>query len=448
MKLLRRSENILTVTRKNAAAILSIIVMLAGDAESLLYAAPKDSSDLENITIIGQCGVLSGSCYSIFVKETVAFFGDGNTMRIVNVNDPANPVPLSTFSLPGNKISGIHVSGDYAYIANQNDGLHILDIGDLTDPTEVSTVSGWIMDVKIVDEYAYITDYWRGLLIYDVRDPSVPLYTGECNYARDEASAYAIAADIKGTNAYVASCTLGLIVVDISDPAEPAQRGASEEQFEGMGIAVYGDYAYVTDGNYGLRIFDVSVPSYPDEIGFYPTKYASKAAVDGNNAYISSGYEGLRVLNIGDPYHPEEIGRYSGGDFVYDVSVSGGYIFIAELMGGMRVLQLKQNGTFVAEETNRSDRRRFALYQNYPNPFNQSTFITYTVESTAKITITVYNMLGQRVQTLTDEVQRHGRYTVQWDGRDDTGTTVANGVYLYTLQAGNFTEIRSMLLMK
>jgi hypothetical protein len=90
----------------------------------------------------------------------------------------------------------------------------------------------------------------------------------------------------------------------------------------------------------------------------------------------------------------------------------------------------------------------FALYQNYPNPFNPTTSIEYSVPIRAHVTVEIFNLLGQHVRTLVDQMKSPGKYKVEWDGTDVTGKTVSTGVYLYRLTAGDFVETKKMVLLK
>lgn len=91
----------------------------------------------------------------------------------------------------------------------------------------------------------------------------------------------------------------------------------------------------------------------------------------------------------------------------------------------------------------------FALTGNAPNPFNPSTRIAYEVPQQARITLTVFNILGQEVVRLVDEVQTPGRYVVNWAGRNLQGLPVSSGVYLYRLTSSTgYTETRRMTLLK
>jgi len=90
----------------------------------------------------------------------------------------------------------------------------------------------------------------------------------------------------------------------------------------------------------------------------------------------------------------------------------------------------------------------FELSQNYPNPFNPVTTIEYSVPTRSEVTIEVFNVLGQKVRTLVDEVKSSGSYRIEWDGVDDAGRSVSTGVYLYRFQAGEIVQTKKMLLLK
>ena len=85
----------------------------------------------------------------------------------------------------------------------------------------------------------------------------------------------------------------------------------------------------------------------------------------------------------------------------------------------------------------------FVLHQNYPNPFNPTTILSYDLKADAHVKLTVYNLVGQVVQVLTDENQPAGSYEVVFDGNQ-----LPAGIYLYKLQVGEFSSVRRMTLIK
>lgn len=90
----------------------------------------------------------------------------------------------------------------------------------------------------------------------------------------------------------------------------------------------------------------------------------------------------------------------------------------------------------------------FELFRNYPNPFNPSTTIKYNLKNETKVSLQVYNVLGQHVRTLVSGTQNAGRYEVIWDGKNDLGNHVSTGVYIYRIEAENFIKSHKMMLLK
>ena len=90
----------------------------------------------------------------------------------------------------------------------------------------------------------------------------------------------------------------------------------------------------------------------------------------------------------------------------------------------------------------------FALNQNYPNPFNPTTNIQFALPQRAQVRLEVYDILGRQVTTLASGDMSAGTYSVTWNGKDANGQTVASGLYLYRIQAGSFTAVHKMLLLK
>jgi hypothetical protein len=95
----------------------------------------------------------------------------------------------------------------------------------------------------------------------------------------------------------------------------------------------------------------------------------------------------------------------------------------------------------------------FKLHQNFPNPFNPRTTISYTLPAASRVTLNIYNLLGQKIRSLVGEEQVSGEHLVRWDATNDGGRPVASGVYFYRLQAigedhRERTMVKKMLLLR
>lgn len=90
----------------------------------------------------------------------------------------------------------------------------------------------------------------------------------------------------------------------------------------------------------------------------------------------------------------------------------------------------------------------FSLSQNYPNPFNPTTTINYSINEKGIVRLQVYNILGQLVRTLVNQTVSAGNYSIVWDGKNDSGTMVSSGVYIYILTSNIKRIAKRMVLLK
>ena len=90
----------------------------------------------------------------------------------------------------------------------------------------------------------------------------------------------------------------------------------------------------------------------------------------------------------------------------------------------------------------------FALQQNFPNPFNPSTEIRFDIPENDHVTLSVYNMMGQKVKTLASGNMTPGYHSIIWNGTNDIGAKVATGMYFYSINTKNFQSIKKMLFLK
>jgi len=97
---------------------------------------------------------------------------------------------------------------------------------------------------------------------------------------------------------------------------------------------------------------------------------------------------------------------------------------------------------------NRMMPTEYAIHQNYPNPFNPVTTLRYDLPEDAMVNITIYDMMGRVVKTMVNSQQNAGFKSVRWNATNDKGSPVSAGLYLYTIQAGEFRQTKKMVLLK
>ncbi|MBI5476499.1 MAG: T9SS type A sorting domain-containing protein [Ignavibacteriales bacterium] len=128
----------------------------------------------------------------------------------------------------------------------------------------------------------------------------------------------------------------------------------------------------------------------------------------------------------------------SGSDTIYATAKGAGFSSW-NWMPNKSVVVLTPTG--VNESNNIST--GFHLNQNFPNPFNPVTQIEYFLPHEEKVVLKIYNLVGQEVETIVNETQQPGEYTVEW-----RGDNLSSGIYLYKITAGSYTQTKKMLLTK
>jgi hypothetical protein len=220
--------------------------------------------------------------------------------------------------------------------------------------------------------------------------------------------------------------------------------------FNGPNYGIAGHYT--TSGVYNAaRTTDGGATWSAITVGTGTTYNIAVGGSGNDDFWMARGTDVFRSTNRGTTW----TSSYTGTGTFYDVD----FYTLGTNTHGWGV---KDNGNIVAyygaitgvEEQILEIPQTFALMQNYPNPFNPTTTLRYGLPKDARVNLSIYNILGQRVATLKDEIQNVGYYDVVWDGRNDFGSQIASGVYFYRIEAKPvdggeaFTSIRKMLMLK
>lgn len=122
---------------------------------------------------------------------------------------------------------------------------------------------------------------------------------------------------------------------------------------------------------------------------------------------------------------------------IYDSLIANQYYqdFVKRLTDAGGTIDVQQIGTEVPE--------KFSLEQNYPNPFNPTTNVRYEISKNSLVKLKIYDVLGREIKTLINQMQTAGRYRITFDMSE-----YSSGVYFYKIQAGDFSDIRKMVLVK
>jgi len=106
-------------------------------------------------------------------------------------------------------------------------------------------------------------------------------------------------------------------------------------------------------------------------------------------------------------------------------------------------ISLKEDITSAIDNENIQAQEKYNLFQNYPNPFNPTTIINYEIQITNFVELSIYNLLGEKVEILVSENQNAGYHSVEWNAGNQ-----ASGIYYYKINAGSFQSVKKMILLK
>ncbi len=137
--------------------------------------------------------------------------------------------------------------------------------------------------------------------------------------------------------------------------------------------------------------------------------------------------------------------NYTSGDAYWVGAWDYDYYHVSPFRMALRWAGVEYVGVDDPQSTTPS---QFTLKGNYPNPFNPITNISYSLDITSDVNVTVYSLLGQEIATLHSGVQKAGVHTVEWSGISDLGNTVASGMYLYRITSDGRALTGKMLLLK
>lgn len=118
---------------------------------------------------------------------------------------------------------------------------------------------------------------------------------------------------------------------------------------------------------------------------------------------------------------------------------------------GYRLKQIDHDGSFTYSEVKSITilpPRNFDLKENFPNPFNPGTVIEYQIPHDIQVNLRILNLMGQEIAILVNEFQKSGFHQVTWEGKDMSGREVSSGIYLYSIQAGEYHAIRKMVKLE
>jgi len=313
------------------------------DADKV-YLAAYDSGliiiDVSNKNSPSELARYSTNCYAMDVAIA------GHFAYVANNNDGLLILDVSVLPSEVGRYKtediadAIDVNGAYAYIGERYNIYEIVDISNNADPKKVSKnfVGYGVKDILVDGNYMYVANIGGGLKVIDISDRTLPHVVGVYNSISSGENMH-----IVNGYAYIADGSNGLVIVDIRNKRLPVQVGYLQLILSHIyDVKVSGEFAYLVSGT-GLTIVDISKPDNLQIVGSISTNGTAKGVyIKGNYAYVADGNNGLVVIDITDKSAPSLIGNYIPSDSVdyADIVVDGNFAYVLNLGDGLVILNI------------------------------------------------------------------------------------------------------------
>ncbi len=279
---------------------------------------------------------------------TVAVVADEYGMRVIDIEDPANPVSASYIYGTG-WVQDADVYDGYGFLADEYD-LRIYDLSDPYNPQQVGIyrAPGYILDIEILNGKAYLADGYSGLVIVDISDPANPVELGSVS-----TYGYMSRVSTNGTMALISEYDQ-VHLVDVSNPSSPQIVATMQFNDYISGLDFEGsNYAVVTEYDSLMHVFDITTPTSPIEVATVRLNgIIHSLSISSPVAFLITEdfFTGLIAINLFDPINPSEAGNYTLPFPPGEVHAIDDAIFVAGMEGGFHIYQFY--GTGMSERTN------------------------------------------------------------------------------------------------
>jgi hypothetical protein len=240
-----------------------------------------------------------------------------------------------------------------------------------------------------------------------------------------------------------------LSIADVSDPLSVEILAAIPVCGLAYGITVVGDHAYTPSSHYGLCVIDVTDPTAPEQIGHVATSpggiYGGIVISEGV-AYVGGVDAGLIVIDVSVPTAPYVLGQLNTPGSAGGVAVSGDHVLIADQSAGLQVMLRQCAASGIAEgETSPPGSPWMSLS---PNPSRSSVTIRFDLRSETATGLEIFDPTGRRVRRLRVGHFGSGYRELTWDGRDEAGRSLANGMYFVRITGPGDDVTRGVALLR
>ena len=387
----------------------------------------------------------SGKPTDFCVENEKIYVTTESSLKVINKQNEAIHLDIEV---------GISVSAkdDHAYVAVGKSGIIVYDLRNLQRPIEITRIPTPLpaINIQINEDLLYICA--GDIIILDISSPQNIRRIGKI---RMSGTAYRLA--FEDDLVYVAALTDGVRVFNVLNPANPRPISGYQMDGNALGVAVKSNKAYILDSDIGVRVVDFSNLGQPTDIITYETeKLPVAVAVRGDYVYVLD----QKSIALIDIRTGEKIPQDKDLIFPSDLMIVGDTLHILDLYE-LQVFQINESifslpvedGMYSKNTPEDLNPYQNWLGQNFPNPFNPETWIPFELEDSGEVVISIYDLNGSLIRQIQLGELSAGKYLTKdkaayWNGRNQIGEHVSNGLYFYQLETGKFQQTEKLVVIQ
>lgn len=402
-----------------------------------------------------------------------AILGCPTGTAFIDITDSANIIEVDFLTGLTSSWREMKTYSHYAYIVSEatNSKLQIVDLQYLPDSVSlVNTYSytGYTRTHSISQSGHYIylnggnSNSIGGITVLDVIDPVNPvklgqwttLYVHDCRVVNDTI----YAANINDGKVSIINASnknsLSTVTTFTNLPGSGPHNTALSENRKRLFVS-----DEIGTAPYRMKVWNIENKTSPVFITYWQptgitTSIIHNIETYGNFAVIAHYSAGIRIVNIANPDAPQEVAWYDTYPSNNNESYNGcwgvymfpsGKIIASDRQTGLYVIKTTFPLTGTGNNNINSVPEKYSLSQNYPNPFNPSTKINFTLPENSFVQLSVFDITGKKVAEVINDKRDAGSYEINFEAGK---LGLSSGAYFYTLKSDNFSETKSMILLK
>lgn len=311
----------------------------------------KSIAPTNNYSLISQWNGSLDSTLDVFIVDDFAYLADKEGgLVILDITNLTHPQEIGRKANVGDIVGAVNlfIENDYAYIANDVDGARIIDISNKTDPQVVSEYHDelYYWDVYVSGNYAFYTTIGDGLEILDISNKAIPSEIAQYNVGGFIWSVWGSENYI-----YITDLNTGLEIINVTEIATPTKVGF-HNVYTGQPYSVFveEDVAFIAVGNEGLELVNISSKSSPVKISQFKES-GSIVDVHSTNdiVFLADKFNGLKILDISNKSNPIKVGSYSLSGDSWNVFYQEEVVYIANGQNGLAIIGIDKDNDDLAD---------------------------------------------------------------------------------------------------